>query len=77
MSETNTETMFALMSKLGEIASDVKHIMANQQAHDKRADDIELRVRSLEQFKWKLAGLTTLFPTVIIIVGWVLKGYFG
>ena len=73
----NNETMFALMAKLGEIASDVKHIMSNQQAHDKRADDLEIRMRAVEKFHWKTVGIATILPIALTIGGYAIKVFAG
>lgn len=58
---------------LGEISSDVKHILTRQDKQDKRIDRIQDRLTSVEAFQWKLIGIATTVPTVIASVGLSLR----
>lgn len=58
---------------LGEISSDVKHILTRQDKQDKRIDRIQDRLTAVEAFQWKLIGIATTVPTVIASVGLSLR----
>lgn len=49
---------------LGEIHSDVKHILLKQVDQSDRLDRMELRIRSLETAKSRMYGAIAVLPTV-------------
>lgn len=58
---------------LGEISSDVKHILVRQDKQDLRIDKIQNKLSAVEAFQWKLTGIALTVPTVIATVGMSLK----
>lgn len=54
---------------LGEISSDVKHILVRQDKQDARLDRMDKRLSTVEKFQWKLAGVATAVPTLLATVG--------
>lgn len=59
---------------LGGIASDVKHILVNQEAQNARLDRHDMRLRSLETSRAWLIGAVTVTPTIFAAVGaWFVK----
>ena len=74
---SDTTEMLALMAKLGEIASDVKHIMSNQIKSDAAVEKLEIRLRGVEKFQWKLGGIAMVLPVVLTVGGYVIKGLIG
>jgi hypothetical protein len=58
---------------LGEISSDVKHILVRQDKQDSRLDRQDNRINKVEAFQWKLVGVATAIPTVLTTIGLSLK----
>ena len=58
---------------LGEISSDVKHILVRQDKQDARLDRQDNRINKVEAFQWKLVGVATAIPTFLTTVGLSLK----
>ena len=54
---------------LGEISSDVKHILVRQDKQDARIDRVDLRLVTVERFQWRLAGIATAVPTILAVLG--------
>ena len=54
---------------LGEISSDVKHVLIRQEKQDKRLDRMHARVVTVEKFQWKLMGIAAATPIVASVVG--------
>lgn len=67
MPTSNTERL------LGEISSDVKHILLRQDKQDGRLDRQEKRIGAVEAFQWKLVGIASVVPTVIGTIALALK----
>ncbi len=67
MATDNTERL------LGEISSDVKHILFRQDQQDGRLDRQEKRLSAVEAFQWKLVGIATAVPTLLTTVGLSLR----
>ena len=64
-SSTNSE----LGMLLGGIASDVKHILVNQEAQNARLDRHDMRLRSLETSRAWVIGAVTVTPTIFGAAG--------
>ena len=62
-----------LMRLIGEISSDTKHILLKQDKQDARLDRMDLRVRNVEKFQWKLAGIATAVPVALTALGTLFK----
>lgn len=65
---------------LGQVASDVKHILINQEAQNGRLDRHDVRLRSLETSRAWLIGAVTVTPTIFAAAGaWFVKfgGFHG
>lgn len=58
---------------LGEISSDVKHILVRQDKQDLRIDKIQTKLTAVEAFQWKLTGIALTVPTVLATIGMSLK----
>ncbi len=58
---------------LGEISSDVKHILVRQDKQDMRIEKIQTKLTSVEAFQWKLTGIALTVPTIIATIGMSLK----
>ena len=58
---------------LGEISSDVKHILVRQDKQDSRLDRQDKRLNAVEAFQWKLVGIATAIPTALTTLGLSLK----
>ena len=58
---------------LGEISSDVKHILVRQDKQDARLDRQDNRINKVEAFQWKLVGVATAIPTFLTTIGLSLK----
>jgi len=58
---------------LGEISSDVKHVLVRQDKQDARLDRQDGRINKVEAFQWKLVGVATAIPTFLTTVGLSLK----
>ena len=58
---------------LGEISSDVKHILVRQDKQDSRLDRQDKRLTAVEAFQWKLVGIATAIPTFLTTIGLSLK----
>lgn len=54
---------------LGEISSDVKHILVRQDKQDARIDRMDKRLGTVEKFQWKLMGIATAIPTLLALAG--------
>lgn len=54
---------------LGEISSDVKHILVRQDKQDARLDRMDKRLTVTEKFQWKLMGIATAFPITLSAMG--------
>jgi len=67
MATDNTERL------LGEISSDVKHILLRQDKQDGRLDRQERRLSAVEGFQWKLVGIASTVPTVLATLALSLK----
>lgn len=64
------DPMYDLLGKVGEIASDIKHIMNVQAADREAVRDLDTRLRAVEAFRWKLIGIATTIPVVVTVLGW-------
>jgi hypothetical protein len=58
---------------LGEISSDVKHILIRQDKQDVRIERLQVRLTAAEAFQWKLTGIALTVPTVVSTVVLSLK----
>lgn len=58
---------------LGEISSDVKHILVRQDKQDSRLDRQDGRLNKVEAFQWKLVGVATAVPTLLTTIGLTLR----
>ena len=58
---------------LGEISSDVKHILLRQDKQDVRIDKIHTKLTAVEAFQWKLTGIALTVPTILATIGMSLK----
>lgn len=58
---------------LGEISSDVKHILVRQDKQDLRIDKIQTKLTAVEAFQWKLTGIALTVPTILATIGMSLK----
>lgn len=58
---------------LGEISSDVKHILVRQDKQDLRIDKIQTKLTTVEAFQWKLTGIALTVPTILATIGMSLK----
>jgi len=58
---------------LGEISSDVKHILVRQDKQDLRIDKIQTKLTTVEAFQWKLTGIALAVPTILATIGMSLK----
>jgi len=58
---------------LGEISSDVKHILLRQDKQDERLVRMNDRLSAVEGFQWKLAGIASVVPTVIATIALAMK----
>lgn len=58
---------------LGEIATDVKHILLRQDKQDKRIDRITDRLDKVEAFQYKIIGITLVVPTALTTFGLYLR----
>lgn len=58
---------------LGEISSDVKHILVRQDKQDERLVRMNDRLSAVEAFQWKLVGIATVVPTLLATIGLSLK----
>jgi len=67
MATDNTERL------LGEISSDVKHILTRQDKQDARLDRQDARLSAVEGFQWKLAGIASVVPTVLATIALAMK----
>ena len=54
---------------LGEISSDVKHILVRQDKQDLRIDKIQTKLTAVEAFQWKLTGIALTVPTILATIG--------
>ena len=75
-----------LLLLVGGIAHDVKNILVRQDRQDLRIDrhetridkaisDHDYRMRKLEAFRWKVAGLTVAVPTFLTALGIIIKEF--
>lgn len=75
-----------IMLLLGGIATDVKHILTRQDRQDlridrhesrmdKALDAFDVRVRRLEAFRWKVAGIAVGVPVILTALGVVLERF--
>ena len=71
----NTDPMYDLLSKVGEIASDIKHIMHANEETKRTHREFDRRLRAVEAFRWKLIGIATVVPAFISILALYLKGF--
>jgi hypothetical protein len=62
-----------LARMLGEISSDVKHVLTRQDKQDERIERMNVRLSKAEAFQWKLAGIAMTVPTVIATIGLTLR----
>jgi DNA repair ATPase RecN len=67
MATDNTERL------LGEISSDVKHILLRTDKQDERLNRQEKRLNAVEAFQWKLVGIATAVPTFLTTLSLSLK----
>ena len=58
---------------LGEISSDVKHVLVRQDKQDSRLDRHDKRLNAVEAFQWKLVGIATAVPTLLASAGLALR----
>lgn len=68
------DPMYDLLGKVGEIASDIKHIMNVQAADREAVRDLDRRLRTVEAFRWKLVGIAAVIPTILVFAGWYISG---
>jgi hypothetical protein len=54
---------------LGEISSDVKHVLIRQDNQDNRLNRMHDRLATVEKFQWKLVGLAAAIPTLMTAAG--------
>jgi len=58
---------------LGEISSDVKHILVRQDKQDVRIDKVQTKLMAVEAFQWKLTGIALTVPTILATLGMSLR----
>ena len=58
---------------LGEISSDVKHILVRQDKQDVRIDKVQTKLTAVEAFQWKLTGIALTVPTILATLGMSLR----
>ncbi len=54
---------------LGEISSDLKHLIASQQQQDQRIEKLNVRIQTVEQFQYKLMGVAAIMPITLSLLG--------
>ncbi len=54
---------------LGEISSDLKHLIAAQQNQYARIEKLNTRVQMVEQFQYKLMGVAAIMPITLSLLG--------
>jgi hypothetical protein len=85
MADNKNDPLYGLLSTVGEIASDVKHILASQSADRKTVRDMDARltkeidalkaqVKENDRFRFKMLGVATAIPTALVVISWFLKG---
>jgi len=57
-----------LMHMVGEISSDVKHILLRQDKQDARLDRMSSRIHKIETFQWRILGIASIVPALIAAV---------
>ena len=62
---------------LGEIASDIKHIIATQERQDDRLDRHSDRLDGVEKFQYKIMGMAIVVPFTLALVGTILQILFS
>jgi hypothetical protein len=58
---------------LGEISSDVKHILVRQDKQDARIERMTTRLDSVEKFHYKLLGIAAVIPAALTSLGLYIK----
>ncbi len=73
---TQADPMYDLLGKVGEIASDIKHIMHANEETKRTHREFDRRLRAVEAFRWKLLGIATVVPTLVSMIALYLKGFY-
>jgi hypothetical protein len=58
---------------LGEISSDVKHILVRQDKQDARIERMTTRLDTVEKFQYKLLGIAAIIPAALTSLGLYIK----
>lgn len=72
---------------LGNMQGDIKAVLAaftraeaqtatRNAEVDHRINSHADRITELERFRWKLAGVAMLWPTILVMGGWLVNAYF-
>ena len=60
-------TLFEVHGKLGEISSDIKHILDAQKLDRENTRQLDKRLTTLEAFRWKLLGIAATGPVLVAL----------
>lgn len=71
MTENSDPGYARLLLLVGGIAADVKSILTRQDRQDNTIDRVEIRIEKLEAFRWRLAGIAVVVPTLLTLISFV------
>lgn len=66
---TDPQDSNSLVYMLGQIDAKVTHLLAGQTHTNDRLEKHESRIQAVERSYWRIAGIASIIPTLVAIVG--------